>query len=223
MRLDIHVHSNHSDCSGLDVTTICAKVTRDSLPLFTVTDHGNARACEELELSCRHAAIVFGVEVTAREGDFLVYSLDSQYIRSLSVYQDSVTDLHRDKDTAIIWAHPRVPHRESIGWASPCEQNGDIDHVVAHIDGIEIFNGTMLGLAVNAVVQRTYFSNLLRIAQRANLAMTGGSDAHDPVHFYTAWTTFDEQVKTPQDFISALKEGRVEPGYDHNFYKINVP
>lgn len=223
MRLDIHIHTTHSDCSSLDINVICAKATQDQSPLVTVTDHGNARACLDLKARCQSATVVFGVEVTTREGDFLVYSLDAEYVTKLSVYQKTVRDLRRDSATAVIWAHPRVPHKKSIGWTSPGDHDGLIEGVIHHIDGLELFNGSMLGLAASGMVQRTYFSNLLGIATRENLTITGGSDAHDSAHFFTAWTEFGEDVKHPEDFIQALKKAAVKPGYDHNFYKINVP
>lgn len=223
MRLDIHYHSIHSDCSSLALNQICRRLTREQLPIFTATDHGNVLGCKELELLCVATAIVYGVEVTTREGDFLVYSLDTEYVQSLSVFQDSVSSLRRDADTAVIWAHPRVPHKESIGWTSPSVQNDEIAEVVKNIDGLELFNGNMLKLAVNGMVQRTYFSNLAQIGAHAEITLTGASDAHDPAQFYTAWTEFDDDVKTPEEFIRALKTGQVKPGYDHDFYKINVP
>ena len=223
MKLDIHIHSTYSDCSSLEVGVICERVSREKLPVFTLTDHGTARGCEDLEISCIHSRIVYGVEIIAQEGDFLIYSLDVDYVKSLNVYQESVKSLKRNDHTAIIWAHPRVPTRESIGWTSPNDQNRIIAEVMEHIDGLELFNGTMLNLAANGVVQRIYYSNLMGIAKRAKLTLTGASDAHDPINFYTAWTEFSDDVKTPKDFIQALKTGNVKPGYDHDFYKINVP
>jgi PHP-associated len=219
MRLDIHTHTVHSDCSNLDVGVICRRIHEQKIPVFTVTDHGNSRACDALADSCKEAKIVYGVEVTAKEGDFLVYSLDVDYIKNLTIYQPSVRSLRRDEETAVVWAHPRIPHKHSIGWTSPC---GDLDEVLCSIDGLEIFNGTMLNLAATGVVHMTYFANLKRLADNAHIATTGGSDAHDPAHFYTAWTEFEDTIKTPADFIRALKTGNVKPNYDREFYKLNV-
>ena len=203
MRLDIHTHTTFSDCSSLDISVICQSIRKKKLPIFTVTDHGNARACDELEKACPGTAIIWAVEVTAKEGDFLIYSLDKDYIRSLAIYQDSVRVLRRDQDTAVIWAHPRVPHKQAIGWTSPC---GDLDEVLCNIDGLEIFNGTMLNLAATGVVHMNYFANLKQLAENAKIGVTGGSDAHDPMHFYTAWTEFDDEVRSPEDLVSASNE-----------------
>ena len=70
-----------------------------------------------------------------------------------------------------------------------------------------------------------YMKTILLIednVDNARIAITGGSDAHDPTHFYTAWTEFEDTVETPADFIRALKSGNVKPDYDREFYKLNV-
>jgi hypothetical protein len=223
MKLDIHYHTTHSDCSSLHINQVCEYVTRSKLPLFTVTDHGNARGCDDLTMSCIQSNIIYGVEVTTPEGDFLVYSLDRDYVSSLTVYQKSVGSLLRNEETAIVWAHPRVPHKYDIGWDSPNDENELISRIIQHIDGLEIFNGTMLSLAVKGAVQPAYFSNLMGISKRGNLCLTGGSDAQEIANFQTAWTEFPPDAKTPKDFIRALKTGAVKPGYDSEFYKIKVP
>ena len=227
LKLDIHYHSIFSDCSNLNMDEVSNFVNTHHLPLFTMTDHGTTRGCRELEKRCLDTKIVWAVEITAQEGDFLVYSLDEDYVSSLSTFQDSVKCLERNDHTAIIWAHPRIPTRESIGWTSPTPQNKKLMEVIKHIDGLEIYNGTMLELTVNSIVQRVYFSNLVRIASKGNengqLALTGASDAHDSAHFFTAWTRFSEDVKTPEDFIRALKNHQVCPDFDQEIYKIRVP
>lgn len=222
MRLDIHTHSTYSDCSSLDTFTICERVVKDKIPVFTVTDHGNTKACAVLEKHCPDSAIVWGVEITAKEGDFLVYSLDADYVKSLKVYQDSVNCLRKDDVTAVIWAHPRVPHKKSMGWTSPQVKGEIIEEVVPFIDGLEIFNGTMLYLAATGVVKMNYFYNLRDLAKTYNLTLTGGSDAHEKGRFYTAWTDFPDDVKSPEQFVQALKNHNVKPNYSREFYKIDV-
>ncbi len=227
LKLDIHFHSAYSGCSNLSIDNVRKYLIEHKIELFTVTDHHTTLGCKMLEESCPEVKIIWAVEITAKEGDFLVYSLDKDYLSHLTNFQDSVDCLERNDHTAIIWAHPRVPTRESIGWTSPGPESKRVLETIRHIDGIEIFNGKMLELTMHSFVQRVYFTNLVKIAYKGNddgkLSLTGASDAHDFAHFFTAWTAFSKDIKTPEDFIFALKNREVLPGFNRDFYKIRVP
>ena len=220
VRVDLHLHTHLSSCSSFTVEEVVRLVRAHGLRLATVTDHGDGSACAVLREALPEVVVVFGVEVTTQEGDFLVYSLDEAYVRSLGVYAGSVAELRRDADTALIWAHPRVPQTD--GWTSPSPQNPEIDLVLTHVDALEIFNGMMLHLATQGVVRAPYFRNLSYLADRYGVARTGGSDAHEAEGFLTAWTEFEEGVRTARDFIDAIKAGRVQPFYDRAHYAVTV-
>jgi histidinol phosphatase-like PHP family hydrolase len=220
LRADLHLHTHLSSCSSFRVEELIARVRETGLRFATVTDHGDAAACAILRDALPEVAIVFGVEVTTQEGDFLIYSTDEEYVRRQGVYAGSVAELRRDERTAIVWAHPRIPQVD--GWTSPSPQNPEIDLVLRHVDALEIFNGMMLHLATQGVVRPPYFDNLSYLAERYGVGLTGGSDAHEAESFLSAWTEFEGRIETPADVVRAIKEGRVRPFYDRDHYDVAI-
>ena len=220
LSVDIHFHTSLSSCSTFSMEALVETIRRRKLPIVTATDHGSAAACDILREALPETTVVSAVEVTTQEGDFLVYSTDEEYVRSLGTYAGTVKDLRCDHETALVWAHPRVP--QVNGWESPSEQNPEIAMVLSYVDGLEIFNGMMLGLATQGVVRTPYFNHLNYLADRFDVAITGGSDAHEEESFFKAWTDFEGPVKSVQDFVTAIKERRVRPCYDHNHFDIGV-
>ena len=222
MDVDLHIHTTYSDCSGLDYDRIHGYV-QDNRPLaFTITDHGSVAACRRLTDDFPGLTVLWGIEVTAEEGDFLVFTEDIDYISSLKVYHRSVEDLRRDDDTVVIWAHPRIS--QSGGWTGPDVINDEIRHVTDHIDGLELFNGTMLFLATLGSIRPIYFEKLHRILQTTGLTATGGSDAHDFESLFNCYTRFPDDVRTAADMITVLKNGKVEPLFDgEHFNNLEIP
>lgn len=220
LRIDLHLHTHLSACSTFEVEDLIALIKKQGLPFVTVTDHGTCGACGILKEALPEVQVINGLEVTTQEGDFLIYSLDEDYIHSLGTYADTVTDLRRDDQTALIWAHPRVP--QVHGWTSPSPTDPEIEKILRHVDGLEIFNGMMLSLATEGVVRMPYFNNLNYLADLFNVAITGGSDSHEAGTFFSAWTEFERDIKTPADCIAALKAGEVRPCYNRGFYDIEV-
>ena len=222
MRLDIHIHTVHSACSQLNADQLCRAFTKRGVPMITVTDHGNVKAFDELLKVCPELVLVYGVEVTTKEGDFLVFSTDREYVSGLEVYQETVSALRRDDHTAVLWAHPRVEHKQNMDWTRKENIDRETSYVAEHIDGMEIFNGTILRLVSGGVIGRDYYRNLRDLAATYDLCLTGGSDAHMPHQIFTAWTEFDHEVYTAEDFIAAIKKGAVQPGYDEEFYNLQA-
>jgi hypothetical protein len=127
--------------------------------------------------------------------------------------------LRRDETTAVIWAHPRVSQRAK-GWETP--ELPEVQAVAPFVDGLEIFNGTMLGLVGEGLVHKTYFANLLRVSLDHSLAMTGGSDTHDVNMLFRCGTIFPSGAHDAAGFVQAIKQRRVAPVYDHGFFHFNI-
>ncbi|MDP8256345.1 MAG: PHP-associated domain-containing protein [Candidatus Alcyoniella australis] len=212
MDIDLHLHTTFSDCSSLSYETVCEYVEKQMPLAITITDHGSVKACARLSRDFPELCVLWGVEVTAEEGDFLIFSEDTDYLSSLTVFHRSVCDLRRDEHNAVIWAHPRVP--QSSGWTGPDPISKEILEVARHIDGLELYNGTMLFLATMGSVRQVYFDRLQQIATSQKLTCTAGSDAHEKESFFKCWTTFPESADTPRRMIDALKQGKVVPHYD---------
>jgi len=218
IEVDIHLHTD-SACSTLDVEQLAEILRHAGRPIVTATDHGSIAACRRLRELLPDCLVVTGMEVRSPEGDFLLFSSDDAYLESLPDNIDTVRDLRRDEQTAIIWAHPRVSQR-ARGWDAP--KLPDVKKVCPNVDGLEVLNGTMLTLFKEGVLRKDYFRNLVQIAINYSLAMTGGSDAHEEPLALKAGTLFPQDVHDVASFIQAIKERRVSPVYDRSFFEINL-
>ncbi|MEW5945402.1 MAG: PHP domain-containing protein, partial [bacterium] len=203
MRIDIHLHTRFSKCSDFSVEELAREVERRGMEWVTVTDHGTAEGCEELGRRLAGVGVIYGVEVTTREGDFLVFCPDGEYIRGLTLYARSVSEL-RDghAGAAIVWAHPRGT--SPLGWTAPSADSPQVRYVMEHVDAVELYNARMLtGQMHMGVDAAEYARGVERLAMEYNKPLTGGSDAHAREQFMTCWTEFASPVKTAEDFTAA--------------------
>ncbi|HPM76435.1 MAG TPA: PHP-associated domain-containing protein [bacterium] len=219
IEVDLHLHTTLSNCAEMDIVRIAEVFRNARRPIVTATDHGSTDACRRLRELLPDALVIFGNEITAAEGDFLVFSVDEDYVTGLPKKVDTVADLRRDERTAVIWAHPRVSQR-ARSWEAP--KLPDVLKVVPYIDGLETINGTMLSLNKEGVLRRDYFANLVRIGIEYSLAMTGGSDAHDLDMLLRCGTRFPNNVNDAESFIEAIKLCRVSPVFDRNYFGDDV-
>ncbi|MFH1538055.1 MAG: PHP domain-containing protein [bacterium] len=211
MRIDIHVHTTFSKCGNFELDELCEEIEAKELRWVTVTDHGSSKACVELETRFPELNVVYGVEVTTREGDFLVYSPDSEHILSLILYAHSVENLRRGPDEAIIWAHPRGSSPR--GWTAPSAGNEQVRKVMEYIDGIEIYNSKMMsGGMYLGISLDEYLAGVEALGKEFGKTLTGGSDAHVREHFMTCWTEFPAPPTSAEDFVAHIRSGNVRPG-----------
>jgi hypothetical protein len=216
MRLDLHIHSNYSKCSAYNIRDMEADILNARMKAATVTDHGSARACHELKKRLKDVSVLFGIELSALEGDFLLFSTDIEYISSLTQYVKSVADIRNDDTCAVVWAHPKS--RTAKGWRAPAISKKATRTALARVDGIELFNGRMLALLENRAISPAYFIRLGELAEKAGLAVTGGSDAHTRGYMMCSWTEFPPGARKPADFISAIKNRKTRASFRRDFF-----
>ena len=217
---DLHVHTFLSHSSAVSVEALADICRERKRAVVTVTDYGTIEGCRRLRELLPGQFVMPGLELTSTAGgDFLVFSTDEDYLASLPHPIESVRQLRRDETTAVIWAHPRVSQRAK-GWETP--ELPEVQAVAPYVDGLEIYNGTMLGLVDEGLVHKTYFANLLRVSLDHSLAMTGGSDTHDAGMLFRCGTVFPSDVQDAANFVRAIKERRVAPVYDHEFFRFNI-
>ncbi len=228
IQVDIHVHSSFSRCSTLSVDFLVAQAKKCSTPVVLCTDHGDIGAWRQLMKELPDALIIPAIEVEATEGDFLVYSSDAHFIEELTNFDASVSQLTEEENIAVVWAHPCLSQHVDFAKLEekfpdrPLPDAQSLAGILPYIDGVEFFNGTILDLAASGLVQPTYFKNMNYLAKKHGLACTGGSDAHEQELWQKVWTEFPATLKTAADFVKAIKESKVKPGYDQEHFKTRI-
>lgn len=210
MRIDLHVHLHpYSSSSDFGLEAYARQLRKHSLKAATVTDYGKVDGAIELEKSVGGVLVVYGAELSTHEGQFLVYSSDRKFFKTLPARLRTLDQLPKSEHTAIIWAHPRMPWRN--GWRAPFPRQPLTKFIFQRVDGVEFYNGSMLAMAARGSVEPGYHDELREQLTKWNVAAVGGSACQTEDSFLSAWTMFP-RLRTTQDFITAIKDRAVKPG-----------
>ena len=197
MKFDHHLHtSRHSPDSEIDPRELVERAVEIGLDGVVITEHDYQWDAGELgELAERAAPLLVfsGVEVSAREGHFLVYGLPTLEEVSPGIELTELLRVVRRHGGAIVAAHP-------FRWDQP------FDAIVAEhgpvFDALELVSKNI------SVAMRARTEALL---QTYPMGTTGSSDAHEIPTIGCYFTEFDRPVRSIQDFVAALRDRRGRP------------
>jgi len=211
MVIDLHVHTTKgSSDSSLSPHDMVAEAKRLGLPGLCITEHDFSWDRHEfIDFARKHDLLLIrGIEVTTNMGHVLVFGLDN-YVAGIS----DIRELRRvvdERDGFMITAHPfrglhdpgqgRKPliYKDSLSIPTSIEEAG-LHPVFGLVDAVEVANGNTID-ADNA-----YASS---VGRSLGLGGTGGSDAHSINGLGQCFTVFEDDIRSEQEFIQALRSGR---------------
>lgn len=198
-RIDHHVHTTrYSPDSDISPRQLILAAKEAGLDGVVITEHDEQWTADELaELSGQAEGLVVlsGVEVSAREGHFLVYGLpDLDGIEVGISLRELIAEADRH-GAVVVAAHP---FRWEQDFEAIAEEYGD------GLAGVELVSNNVTP-ETRALTER-----LLR---RRRLAATGSSDGHQPEVVGCYFTEFPGPIRTMADFVAALKRGDGRPGH----------
>ncbi len=192
MIFDMHVHTSLSPCSEMDVdeAVMCAK--ERGLDGICITDHDTMDIRHTISegLQENGICVIFGMEYSTSQGDFLVFGPLEGLARDLPAHK--LLQTVENNGGIAVAAHPfrrNRPVNEQIIQEGLC-------------GAIESFNG-----------RNTLTENLAaeRWRQCYNLIECGGSDAHTINEVGAFATRFFVPIQTRSDLITALKKRKCQP------------
>ncbi len=198
MKIDLHVHTNHSfDASGSpeEVLEHAKKIGLDGI---AITEHNSYHKTEIfLSMASQYNLHVFaGAEVPTLNGHYLVFSEDvgrwNSYSHALYNAQDLINKVN-EVGGVVICAHP---YRFGLGYGGRAVKN------MLGLTAIEVYNGGN---------RNGENKNALELAEEMNLPGIGGSDAHRIEEIGRCYTEFSVPVSNLSDLIHALKHGYSKP------------
>jgi predicted metal-dependent phosphoesterase TrpH len=195
-RVDLHVHTRrYSPCAeSLDPAHLAGAMRRSRLDGLVIAEHDHLWPAEEIErlnTGLGRKRIYRGVEVSSRQGHFLVIGLDGMDGIKPGI---GITDLIHaidDQQAAIIWAHPFL-HYDSI--ASPLKGT----EMPEGLHAVEVASGVTLGKESTAT---------RALARRMGWAAVGGSDAHAPGQVGCAYTLLASLPADEKHLAAAIRNG----------------
>jgi predicted metal-dependent phosphoesterase TrpH len=189
---DIHVHTEeYSSDSQLPLRKILSSAKEIGLSGICITDHETQALYPQAEALSKESGLVVivGVEYACDEGHLLVFGAPNLK-RSHLPLSSALKEIKAEGGIAIA-AHP-------FRWDSPLMGNAMID-VASELDGIEAFNGGA-----------TSEENLLayEFANKNELPLFGGSDAHHETRIGRFVTEFFAPIRDEHDFLRMITKAK---------------
>ena len=214
--IDLHVHTTRgSSDSSLSPEEMVQEAKRLGLPGLCITEHNAFWDRREFTDFARKydLLLIRGVEIDTDMGHVLVFGLES-YVSGIS----QMSELRRVVDESegfVITAHPFRGIHSPGGISRPLLYKDDVSlpssveeaaqhPVFGFVDAIEAANG-------NTIDGENVFA--WKVAQRLSRNSTGGSDAHSIHGLGRCSTVFENDIRSEDEFIQALRKGRYYAAY----------
>jgi predicted metal-dependent phosphoesterase TrpH len=198
MKFDLHMHTTrHSPDSAMDPFALVRRARRIGLDGVVITEHDwlwTEPELQELRAAEPGLVVLAGVEVSAREGHFLVYGVHNPFAvpRGIGV-ADLCREVHR-QGGAVVAAHP-------FRWGQP------FDWILRsqrpELDGLELMSSNM-----DADCRRRAAAIQTASLGNGRLAGIGSSDAHREEVLGFCYTEFDAEIRNLADLVAAIRAGK---------------
>jgi predicted metal-dependent phosphoesterase TrpH len=193
IRLDMHLHTEHSVDSDATVADQLAALASAGIDVVCVTDHNTIAGAQRMrEAAGDGLRVIVGEEISTRDGELLGLFLDRPVPAELSC-EEAIALVHEQGGIV------SVPHPFSRNRPRHLRRDA-LDRVWPQIDCLEIFNAREISAAEN---QRA-----AAYARERNIPGAAGSDAHRASDVGRAWIEIDD-FTAPEDLLEALRTGAV--------------
>jgi predicted metal-dependent phosphoesterase TrpH len=190
LRLDLHIHTNHSGDSILSVDEAILRCRAAGLDGFAITNHDALNGVAEAKKKAGTLIFIPGMEITAKGGHILALHVSEPIPSGLSL--PKTVELIQNQGATAVFAHPYAVLKT---WVTRGEIEG------AGFDAIEVANAAQF--PYGCMVRWN-----TALAERLDLPKTGGSDAHNPEMVGQAYTVVEANSTEVEDIISSIKRGR---------------
>lgn len=196
-KIDLHIHTFHSSDNDSDPEDVVIQAIDRGLDGIAFTEHYYYYVSDYIEdlISIYKDRILIyrGVEFSTLEGHCLVFGVDTDGLIEKHANIQDLINLVNSKGGVVIPSHP---YR---GFNSVGDKLLEIQGMTA----IEGYNGANMQSMNNQAIS---------VANRLNLPIIGGSDAHRAIDVGSCYTVFQDKLRS-DNLVELLKSGRYR-GYD---------
>ena len=191
MRFDLHIHSNYSPDSALDVDDILKKAVKKGLDGIAICDHdtltGSFHARKRVIELNLPLLVLPGVEVSTNRGHLIVLGVRDEIPSGLDPKE--TIKIAKQIGGVVIAAHP-----------FKIRSIGNVDGL--DVDAIETFNSRCI-FGENKKAQK--------MAIELNIPQVGGSDSHMLATIGSGYTEIDSEPDE-MSVLDAIRKGKTRPG-----------
>ncbi|MFQ6074586.1 MAG: PHP domain-containing protein [Candidatus Bathyarchaeia archaeon] len=193
LKIDIHVHTHHSDSTG-SVAEVIETAKRRGLDGVAITDHHTLRGVEEA-LAMQHGLVIVpGEEVETDRGDILALGVRKVIPRGLPI-REAIRQVHSQRGLVVV-PHPTIPFFGKL-------KESDFGRLP--IDGLEVFSAI-------APLANHYARKNMDLARWLGLPVLAGSDSHFPETVGDAYTIIYARGYDLPNILGAIRQGRTRLG-----------
>ena len=193
LTVELHTHSALSYDGRDPVEMLLEQAEAVGLDAIAVTDHDEFAASREAADMASEFGLVGlpGMEVTSEAGHVLAIGIDEQVPSELP-FVETIDAIH-DRGGIAIVPHPFQKSRSGVG---PNVSTEDLQRA----DAIEVYNSRLLTGRSNRQAET--------FAERFDLPMTAGSDAHIAEMVGQAVTLVDADERSVEAILDAIRDGK---------------
>jgi predicted metal-dependent phosphoesterase TrpH len=191
MRFDLHIHSNYSPDSGLEVDDILRMAVKKGLDGIAICDHdtliGSFHARKRVIELNLPLLVLPAVEVSTNRGHLIVLGIRTNILSGLD--PEETIKIAKKIGGVVIAAHP-----------FKIRSIGNVEGL--YVDAIETFNSRCI-FGENKKAEK--------MAIELKLPQVGGSDSHMLATIGSGYTEIDSQ---PDEIsvLNAIRNGKTRPG-----------
>ena len=208
-KIDHHLHtSRHSPDSIIDPMVLIDRAKRAGLDAVVITEHDyqwEAGELAALNEQSEGLLILSGVEVSTREGHFLVYGMHNPFEAPPGIELKDLLRAVWRQEAAIVAAHP---FRWDQDFGKIVKDRGAV------FDAVELVSN-------NVTPETRARTEALLLSEP--MATTGSSDGHEPDAIGCYYTEFPSEVRSMRDFVLALKSGDGRPRHRPGAWQTSGP
>ena len=191
MKVDLHVHScySHDCCTPLEV--IVQSCLRKRIQCIALSDHNTIQGALELKKLAPFKVIV-SEEVMTTDGEIMGLFLKEEIPQGLSP-EETIERIKKQGGLV------NIPHPYGR-W--PMDKNSKllVPDIMRQVDLVEVFNARS--------PLHSGYSKACELAERHNLPMAAGSDAHTSSEIGRAYIKMAD-FDSPDSFLSSLEKGEI--------------
>jgi predicted metal-dependent phosphoesterase TrpH len=175
MKMDMHVHTSHSEDCRTSIETVLKKAKNIGLDGIAITDHNEIGGALRAKKRSKGILVIVGEEIETNQGEILAYLVKKRIPPNRDISE--TIDMAKKQGCLVAVPHPFDGYRSNTV--------GDINilnRISSKIDFIEVNGHSFPGANKKAIT----------FASKYGIPLIAGSDAHTPIEIGSAYTVFPE-------------------------------